>query len=357
MLAGAGSARRTPRSRWAVIALVVLGLSGPAREAADLEAPALGVFQRGMALGVFSRGSEEDLRPQVRELARLGFDSVSLVVPKVLRNIHALDFYSEPTVTPSDEALRRATRLAHAAGLRVFLFPIIYVWELKEGEWRGTLAPPEWGAWFQRYGDVILHYAALAREEGVEYFSVGSELCSSETHEAEWRDLIARVRRIYPGALTYSANWDHRDVARFLDAVDFLGMNAYFRLTEEPHPSLVRLEESWKPIVREVEAWATGLGKPLVITEVGYPSREGAARDPWDYTVEARPEPEEQATLYRAFLRSWTRARSLAGVYFYLWWGEGGALDTGYTPRGKAAEEVLRAWLQNAPLGMEECRP
>lgn len=303
-------------------------------------------FQRGMALGIFSRGAEEDVRPQIRELALLGADSISLVVPRVLRDVRSDQFYAEAMVTPTDESLRRATRLAHAAGMRVLLFPIVYVWDLRDGEWRGTLRPSDWRRWFDNYSRDILHYARLAGEEGIEYLSVGSELCSSEAREAEWRSLIRSVRGRYPGALTYSVNWDHRHAARFLDAVDFVSMNAYFQLAEDGRVAARRIEEVWQPIVQEVDAWAAGLGKPLVIAEIGYPSRDGAATDPWDYTVEAPADPGEQAVLYSAFLKAWARSRTLSGVYFYLWWGEGGLGDTGYTPRGKPAAEVLRGWFR-----------
>ncbi|MEE9219735.1 MAG: hypothetical protein V3U98_11780 [Acidobacteriota bacterium] len=348
------------RRRWSRALAVALGAGVLASPAAPTAAPghseldngaaALGPFQHGMTLGVYSRGSEEDLRPRVRELARLGFDSISLVVPVVLADVRSIDFYAEPTVTPSDEALRRAARLSHAMGMRVLLFPIVYVWELKEGEWRGTIDPADWDVWFERYGELILRYARLAREEGIEYFSVGSELCSSEAREQAWRELIARVRRQYPGALTYSANWDHRDVAQFFDALDFIGMNAYFRLSAGGgDPSDEELGRAWEPVIEEVESWAARWGKPLVVTEIGYPSRTGAAYDPWDYTLEGEPDASGQARLYRAFLSAWARVTGLSGVYFYLWWGEGGPHDAGYTPRGKAAEAVLREWLASAP--------
>ncbi len=310
-------------------------------------------FQRGVALGIFSRGSEEDIRPPVREVARLGAGAVSLIAPFVLRDVRSLDFYPEPTVTPSDASLRRAARLAHAAGLKVLLYPIVHVWELRDGEWRGTLEPRDWSAWFEGYGRVVLRYARLAQEEGIEAFSVGSELCSSEAREPDWRRLIAQVRAVYSGEITYSVNWDHRQAARFLDALDFVSMNAYFRLSEADDPTLAELERAWRPIVEEVDTWAASVRKPLVIAEVGYPSRKGAARDPWDYTLERPPDLPTQAALYAAFLRSWARSKSLNGVYFYLWWGEGGASDTGYTPRGKPAQEVLRAWFAGEGLQAE----
>ena len=67
---------------------------------------------------------------------------------------------------------------------------------------------------------------------------------------------------------------------------------------------------------------------------------------PWDYTVQEEPDPEGQATLYRAFLKAWARVPGLSGVYFYMWWGQGGPQDIGYSPKGKPAEQVLRDWLE-----------
>ncbi|MCZ6779165.1 MAG: hypothetical protein O7F16_09370 [Acidobacteria bacterium] len=326
--------------------IVGLGLSAGPPPAPKPPSSPLGPFQHGMTLGVYSRGSENDLRPQVRDLMELGFDSVSLVAPVVLHDVHSMEFTTEPTATPTDEALRRAARLSHAAGMRVMLFPIVYIWELDEGDWRGTIEPADWSLWFERYGEVILRYARLAQDEGIEYFSVGSELCSSEGLEGEWRRLIGRVRGEYGGALTYSANWDHREVARFFDAVDFVGMNAYFRLAGDDSPTEQDLVDAWVPVVRDVEDWASRWGRPLVITEIGYPSRRGAAFDPWDYTVQEEPDPEGQATLYRAFLKAWARVPGLSGVYFYMWWGQGGPQDIGYSPKGKPAEQVLRDWLE-----------
>jgi hypothetical protein len=232
--------------------------------------------------------------------------------------------------------------------MRVLLFPLVHVQTLDTGEWRGTLRPPDWKEWFRAYEEVILHYARLAEAEEVEVLSVGSELCSSEAREADWRSLIARVREVYHGRVIYSANWDHyRDVG-FWDALDYLGVNAYFRLSGSPEPTVEELTAGWAGHRDALISWARREGRPLLITEVGYPSRAGAADDPWDYTAERPVDLELQRRCYRAFAETWSGVPELRGAFFYLWWGEGGTGDRDYTPRGKPAAAELARWFREA---------
>jgi hypothetical protein len=80
-----------------------------------------------------------------------------------------------------------------------------------------------------------------------------------------------------------------------------------------------------------------------MITEVGWPSVDGGAVHPWDYTADGAVDVEEQRRAYRAFARAWG-GTALAGVFFWEWSGAGGAADRGYTPRDKPAECVLANW-------------
>lgn len=306
-----------------------------------------GGFYRGMALGLFSRGEPAFIQAQIEELRPLGVDAVSLIVPKAVADVRSAEFLDDPLATPTDAALVEATRRAHAAGMRVMLFPLVYVQKMDDGEWRGTLAPPDWDAWFRAYGEVVLRYARLAEAERVEILSVGSELCSSEAREAQWRALIGAVRAVYRGRILYSANWDHFRDIRFADALDFVGVNAYYRLAGEAQPSVETLVAGWAPHREALVAWAREHRRPLLFTEVGYPSRAGAADDPWDYTAERPADPELQRRCYRAFVETWSGVPELAGAFFYLWWGEGGPADRDYTPRGKPASVELARWFRD----------
>ena len=331
--------------------------------ASPVPAPNRDRFQKGMALGIFSRDEPAYFKETLQEMGDLGVDSVSLIVPKVQKDVRSTGFYDGPWITPSDSSLRLAAREAHRRGMRVFLFPIVYIEDLAEGEWRGTLAPADWDEWFRGYEKMILHYARIAAEERVEYFSVGSELCSTEKFEERWRRVIRKVRRAYPGRITYSANWDHLEPVTFGDALDFLGMNAYYEVGNEDSSDVDSMVARWKEIQKGISRWqAANDGKPLVITEIGYPSRAGAGKDPWNYFGEGEADQEEQRKCYEAFVRAWKGEKMLSGVYFYIWWGEGGAGDRDYTPRGKSSLAVIRAWYRGGEetgsfQGPEEAMP
>lgn len=338
--------------------LLAFGSGGQAQRTADPTGP----FQRGMVLGIFSKSDPEYFRHSLAEMQELGVDSVSFIVPRVQKDIRSIGFREDKWVTPGKPALRTAIREAHRLGMRVFLLPIVYLDDLKEGEWRGTIRPGDWDAWFAAYQRMILEYATLAAEEKVEYFSVGSELCSTEKMEKRWARVIGAVRRVYPGKLTYSANWDHLDPVSFGKHLDFLGMNAYYEVGKGSGSDVQEMSRRWTEIQKGIRAWKTLNGdKPLVITEIGYPSRKGAGVDPWNYMAEGDPDPEEQRKCFQAFVEAWKSETMLAGVYVYLWWGEGGPTDRDYTPRGKPAQEVIRSWyfekkVEGGPGGLPGAR-
>ncbi len=149
---------------------------------------------------------------------------------------------------------------------------------------------------------------------------------------------------MYRGKLLYSANWDHYESVSFWERVDFVGVNAYWELTKDDDASEASLVKAWAPIKTKLVAYAAKQKKPLVITEVGYTSQDGAATHPWDYASTAKVDLEEQRRAYQAFVDAWGDEQTLAGVYWWLWYGDGGKDDKGYTPRGKPAEKVLRGF-------------
>ena len=305
-------------------------------------------FDYGVHLGLYGYDERSWIGEGLSEIGGLGANAVAIMVAWVTPDVRSLDLRPTADMTPTDEALREAIREARSLGLRVFLMPFVYVETMAAGEWRGTMNPPDWGAWFSAYEAFLMHYARIAADEGVDLFSVGSELCSSERHTQRWIALIGRVREVFAGRLTYSLNWDHLDAMKFSSSLDVLGMNAYFELSPRGAgpPSVEDLVAAWGPIVERIRKWRGALGKDLVMTEIGYPSRAGAAIDPWNYGVDENPAPREQLHCYEAFRRVWGGEPWLEGVYFYRWWGEGGPGDTGYTPKGKPAESVLRDWFR-----------
>ncbi|MEW6363263.1 MAG: hypothetical protein AB1714_01345 [Acidobacteriota bacterium] len=322
--------------------IALLLLLAPALSAAG-ESQTGSPFMRGVALGLFSQDRSYNYEREIDQIKALNANYISLVVNMVQDNVKSEGVY-RPESAPSDETIARVAAVAHSRGLSVFLFPIIYVVDVRPGKWRGTIDPPSWDRWFESYNRILFDYADLAQKHGIELLLVGCEQISSEKRNDLWLKLIAGIRQRYHGKLIYSSNWDRLSKESFLDKLDYLGSNAYFELARSNHPNKQELLYNWKRIQQRYDEWRAKFHKPLVFTEIGYPSADGCSQNPWDYTTNAPVDLEEQALCYEAFFQSWKGIEYLHGAFVYAWWGDGGPLDRSYTPRGKPAEAVLKEW-------------
>jgi hypothetical protein len=257
-----------------------------------------------------------------------------------------------------DEGLTTTHRLAQQLGIQTLLKPHIWLHEQGDGQWRTDIrmgSEEDWQRWFASYRTFILHYARLAEREKMGALAVGTELHRTAVErEADWRRLIAEVRAVYSGKLTYAANWwrEYEEV-RFWDALDFIGIQGYFPLTEREQPGLDDLRRGWQPHLARIEAVSRKFGRPVVFTELGYKSTADAAIRPWEWpehasTPQGAPavDLEMQARAYRAFFDVvWQRPWFL-GCYFWKWYpdptGRRRVQGIDFTPQGKPALEILR---------------
>ncbi len=311
-----------------------------------------GATYRGLALQMrtgFDPGRY--YKPAIDEIAELGANTVLLSMAGFMEHARAQSIFIDVRKGPSPAQFKELIAYARQRGLRVFVMPILLLTKPRGSEWRGVLDPPDWKDWWRQYEEFVVHFADIARDGGAEGLLVGSELVSTEKYTSQWVRVIATVRKHFPeGKLGYSANWDHYKPIGFWDKLDFVGMTSYYTLADEANPSVAQIVERWKPIHREIMAWRTKINKPLMLTEVGWCSQEGAARAPWNYYQSMRATPagmEEQRRLYEAFLRVWDGTGGLEGVIWWEWTdGPGGPGDYGYTPKNKPAADVLRTWFR-----------
>src|SRR3989442_847466 len=84
---------------------------------------------------------------------------------------------------------------------------------------------------------------------------LGSELSWSQGRGERWRALIAKVRRAFPGELTYSANWDDYENVGFWDALDLVGLSGYYELAPTPGASTDVLRAAWSRERDRILAW------------------------------------------------------------------------------------------------------
>lgn len=107
---------------------------------------------------------------------------------------------------------------------------------------------------------------------------------------AHWRQLIKIVRDQFKGSLTYAANFDNYVEVEFWDALDFVGINAYFGLRqayqqyEDDTQFLKLMKSGWNRAFEGVNAFRKKQNiehKPLLFTELGYINRRGCTVHPW----------------------------------------------------------------------------
>jgi len=284
------------------------------------------------------------------QVADLGADTVLIANAGYQEHAGSEAFQIDPAVTPSPAQWQQIFKIAHDNGLRVILMPIILLSDPRGTEWRGVITPPSWDDWFEQYRQFLLHFARIAARGRVEVLMVGSELVSTEKYTDQWRRVIREIRRVFSGKLSYSANWDHYKVIEFWDDLDLVGMTSYYKLSSDPNPSLESLIQAWKPIKRGLLRWQQRIGKPLLFTEVGWCSQEGASIEPWNYYYRQTPTEaglQEQRRCYLAFMETFKNTPQVGGTIWWEWTDSpGGGQDFNYTPKGKPAEVALRDWFR-----------
>src|SRR5690606_4276638 len=107
-----------------------------------------------------------------------------------------------------------------------------------------------WETWAQGYQRFVNEWAAVARETEVEMLAVGIELRTWVTTEraSSFAGVIREVRRVFPGLLTYAANWDDVHDTVIWGELDVIGVNAFFPLAKAPGDPLSTLERSGERI-------------------------------------------------------------------------------------------------------------
>ncbi|MBT4502841.1 MAG: hypothetical protein HOC74_34225 [Gemmatimonadetes bacterium] len=288
----------------------------------------------------------------LRNLAETGADWISLLVTGYQDDVGSTDIVITLEKTPTDEDLVHVIEEAHALGLKVMLKPHVDLFDDPD-HWRGQIggefeSEMGWEAWFSSYRDFIFHYAELAEAHGVDQFCTGTELVGTTHREGDWRRVIEGVRARFNGPLTYASNHSGEEVGiAWWDAVDYIGVDPYYPLTDKKDPTFAELKASWQGRVEMLADLSATWGKQVLFTEIGYRSVDGANRHPWEFREGGAVDLEEQADAYRAIFEGVYEQPWFAGLFWWAWGTnpfEGGSLDDGYTPHDKLAEGVIREW-------------
>jgi hypothetical protein len=286
------------------------------------------------------------------ELVRLGTTWISITPFGRLWSLSStaiqLDF--EAPYAQNREQVARMVAQAHARGLKVLLIPHLWV---ETGGWRGEIDPGSaagWEAYQSSYREFVLGWAELAAQAGADAFSIGVECKSwSGRFDTTWRALIQAVRARFDGLLTYSANWDEAEGVVFWDALDLIGINAFYPLAQRPGASYAQYLAGAQRARDGLSQLAGALAMPVLFVEVGYTTRRDAAVEPWLWPDDMRDvvvDEQEQARALAAVFETFLPEPWFAGLFVWRYYAY---LDDvsqeeiwGFSPHAKAAEQVLQ---------------
>ena len=294
-----------------------------------------------------------DSKASIADLGNTGANWSALISTWYMDTPNSTAIAPDSVKTPLDAGVQTAIGDLHARGLKVMLKPQV---DVQDGTWRGQIAPSDIAAWFTSYRAFITGYASMAQAAGVEMFCVGTELktLSGAANLAEWTTTIAAIRSVYSGPLVYAANanveGDEYSTVAFWNLLDMAGVDVYTPLTNSSSPSVSDLVAAWRhdsqneDYVQILRDWQATVGRPVIFTEIGYQSAQGANITP-NADPSTVPDQQAQADCYEAAFEVWSQEPWLKGMF---WWGWSVPVpapgDTSFTPRDKKAASVLATW-------------
>jgi hypothetical protein len=226
-----------------------------------------------------------------------------------------------------------------------------HVWVVGEG-WCGQYDlkdEKEWKEWEKDYARYILTYAKIAEKYKVEMLCIGTEYKIAATkRELFWRGLIKAIRKIYKGKITYAANWDNYQNIKFWDELDFIGIDAYFPLSQSKDGNTKELNLKWEGIITQLNKFSKENKKKIIFTEFGYKSTNYSTWNQWEIEnirSDEKVNIKAQEIAYSALFSNVWNQSWFSGGFLWKWFPSdeksGGLKNSDYTPQHKPVEEII----------------
>lgn len=313
------------------------------------------------------------------KVRQAGCDWVSILVTWYQEDELTTRISPHADLTPTDAALKKAIADAKGLSLHVALKPHV---DLLNGEWRGYIGrgvPDEqfdtfFSEWFESYRNYIDHIASVGEAEGAELLFTGTEYVEILNREngktiPAWIAYFNDLRKTFSGKLSYCADRRHwPDTASvtektqfvpFFQALDYIGIDAYWTLSHNENPTTRELIEGWMEPMAVITTMHATYGRDVILSELGYRSIDKCHMNPWDYMIDRPVNEEAQKRCYLAFYRAFSGKPWLSGVFWWNWipfleedirnpsspeWLKNKLpeYEKGYTPEGKSAQSILK---------------
>ncbi len=246
------------------------------------------------------------------------------------------------------DGAKKTIELLNKRGIKVMLKPQIWVWR---GEFTGNIcmnSDEDWKRFEKSYEEFILLYAALAEEMKAPILCIGTELHTFVQQRPEfWNQLIHKIRAMYKGKLTYAENWDQFDKAPFWNRLDYIGIDAYFPVSQSQTPNVEELKAGWQKHKDDIVTLQAKIKQPVLFTEYGYRSVHYTGKEPWDSgrsngNVNLKAQNNALTALYHEF---WNEPW-FAGGFLWKWYHNheevGGESNNRFTIQNKPSEKIVK---------------
>ncbi|MBQ4912966.1 glycoside hydrolase [Maribacter sp. MMG018] len=299
----------------------------------------------------FVASREEVAQSHVDELLKINANSAAVMPFGFIRDVNSPKIIFDTERQWFGETRKGAKQyieMLRKNGIKVMVKPQIWI---GHGQFTGAIkieSEESWKLLESSYEKFIISYAELAEETEAPIFCIGTELETFIANRPEyWQSLIKKIRKIYNGKLTYASNWDEFGKTPFWKELDYIGIDAYFPLSESKTPSVNELKEGWQPWKNKIAEISKANERPILFTEYGYRSMDYTAKKPWlvDRTEEG-VNLEGQTNAKRAIFEEFWGEDWFAGGYVWKWFikheKSGGASDNRFTPQNKPAQQVIQ---------------
>ena len=248
-----------------------------------------------------------------------------------------------------EKGIRQYAYELRKKNIKIMIKPQLWI---SHGQYTGFIemnSEENWKMLESSYEEFILMYAKTARDTNAEIFCIGTELEKFVAKRPQyWKSLIQKIRKIYKGKLTYAANWDEFKRVSFWNLLDYIGVDAYFPLSEEKTPSVKQYEQGWQKHKEEIKRIQVNYKKPVIFTEFGYRSVDFAGKEPWDSKrVAGSVNLEAQKNGLQAIYNQFWNEKWFAGGFLWKWFHRhervGGESNNRFTPQNKPAEGLIKS--------------
>jgi hypothetical protein len=277
-------------------------------------------------------------------------NSVSLMPYAYMENLSDPNLITNPSWQwwgERQEGIIECIRMTHDENMSVMVKPHIWV---KNGAFTGNInmnADSSWSEFENRYLNYILAYAIICDSMNVEVLCIGTEMKAFvASRPTFWNSLIDSVQQHYSGTLTYAENWDCYQDVPFWSELDYIGIDAYFPLTDSKTPSVQELVSSWSNQKSILKSYRDKIGKDILFTEYGYRSIDYCAKAPWESYEKAAHNEQAQSNAYEAFYKTYWHESWIRGGYLWKWFSKPkiGNSDNTFAVQDKLAIELVKEY-------------